>query len=164
SSLPAGGGVLVQRFFRFALIPAALIVGCTLALRAAGPISDADAELQLQLANLLIEETRYPEAFEAFERAAQAENTALALDGRKGKVRTSLRLAEFRMAQEEGQALAAAAPRDAEALTLYGDALWAAGLFDESDRLYQDATSLAPGSPRARFGRARSLATQNHLE
>ena len=154
----------MQRFFRFALIPAALVVACSLVLRAAGPISDSDAELQLQLANLLIEETRYPEALDAFDRAAHADTSALALQGRKGKVKTALRLGEFRAAQEEGQALAAVAPRDAEALTLYGDALWSAGLFDESDRLYQDATSLAPDSPRARFGRARSLATQNHLD
>jgi Flp pilus assembly protein TadD/predicted aspartyl protease len=154
----------VSRFLRFALIPAAVVVACTLGVRAAAVISDVDAELQLQLANLLIEETRYTEAFDAFDRASQAATPALALDGRKGKVKTALRLGEFRMAHEEGRALAGAAPRDAEALTLYGDALWAAGLFDESDRLYRDATSLAPASPRARFGRARSLATQNRLD
>jgi Flp pilus assembly protein TadD len=147
-----------------ALIPAACVAACTLGLRAAGPISSGDAELQLQLANLLIEETRYPEALDAFDRASRADDPGLALRARKGKVKTSLRLGEFRLAHEEAASLAADAPRDAEALTLYGDALWSAGLFDESDREYRDAMAVSPGSSRARFGLARSLATRNHLD
>jgi Flp pilus assembly protein TadD/predicted aspartyl protease len=154
----------VQRFLRFALIPAAIVAACTLGLRAAGTISSGDAELQIQLANLLIEETRYPEALDAFERATLADDPTLALRARKGKVKTALRLGEFRMAHEEGASLAADAPKDAEALTLYGDALWAAGLFDESDSEYRDAMAIAPDSSRGRFGLARSLATRNRLD
>ena len=154
----------MQRFLRFALIPAALVAACTLGLRAAGAISSGDAELQIQLANLLIEETRYPEALGAFERATRADDPLLALRARKGKIKTALRLGEFRMAREEGESLAADAPKDSEALTLYGDALWSAGLFDESDREYRDAMAITPGSSRARFGLARSLATRNHLD
>jgi predicted aspartyl protease len=48
--------------------------------------------------------------------------------------------------------------------TLYGDSLWAAGLFDESDELYQAALELNPQSSRARFGHARSMATRNRLD
>ncbi len=154
----------MQRFLRCALIPAALVAACTLGLRAAGAISSGDAELQIQIANLLIEETRYPEALGAFERAARADDPLLALRARKGKVKTALRLGDFRMAREEGESLAADAPTDSEALTLYGDALWAAGLFDESDGEYRDAMALAPGSSRVRFGLARSLATRNQLD
>ena len=154
----------MQRLLRFALIPAAIVAACTLGLRAAGAISSGDAELQIQLANLLIEETRYPEALDAFERASLADDPRLALRARKGKVRTALRLGEFRMAHEEGASLAADAPKDAEALTLYGDALWSAGLFDESDSEYRDATAIEPGSSRGRFGLARSLATRNRLD
>jgi Flp pilus assembly protein TadD/predicted aspartyl protease len=127
-------------------------------------MSSGDAELQIQLANLLIEETRYPEALGAFERATRADDPLLALRARKGKVKTALRLGEFRMAHEEGESLAADAPRDSEALTLYGDALWSAGLFDESDLEYRDAMALEPDSSRARFGLARSLATRNRLD
>ena len=154
----------MQRVLRFALIPAALIAACTLGLRAAGAISSGDAELQIQLANLLIEETRYPEALGAFERATRADDPRLALRARKGKVKTALRLGEFRLAREAGEALAADAPKDSEALTLYGDALWSAGLFDEADGEYRDAMAITPGSSRARFGLARSLATRNHLD
>jgi tetratricopeptide (TPR) repeat protein len=153
----------VQRSLRFALIPAALIAACTLALRA-GAISNADAELQIQIANLLIEETRYPEALQAFEKAAQADDAALALRGRKGKVKTALRLAEFRMAHDAAQSLATDAPKDPEALTLYADSLWSAGLFDEADAVYRDALTLVPDSSRARYGLARSLATRNRLD
>ena len=154
----------MQRSLRCALIPAALIAASTLGVRAGAAISSGDAELQMQLANLLVDETRYPEALGAFDRAAQADDLRLALRARKGKVKTALRLGEFRMAREEGTALARDAPQDSEALTLYGDALWAAGLFDESDVAYHDAMALAPGSSRARFGLARSLATRNHLD
>jgi Flp pilus assembly protein TadD/predicted aspartyl protease len=153
----------VQRTLRFALIPAALVAACTLSLRA-GPVSTADAELQIQLANLLIEETRYPEALQAFETATQAEDPAVALRARKGKVKTALRLAEFRMAHDAARSLAADAPRDPEALSLYADSLWSAGLFDESDAVYHDALAIAPDSSRARYGLARSLATRNKLD
>ena len=58
----------------------------------------------------------------------------------------------------------AAAPADPEAQTLYGDALWATGLFDEADTAYRAALVWAPGSSRARFGVARSLATRTKLD
>ena len=153
----------MQRTLRFALIPAALVAACTLALRA-GTISSADAELQIQLANLLIEETRYPEALHAFEAAAQADDAAVALRARKGRVKTALRLAEFRMAHDVARSLANDAPKDPEALSLYADSLWSAGLFDESDAVYRDTLAIAPDSSRARYGLARSLSTRNRLD
>jgi predicted aspartyl protease len=162
------------RSFRFVLSSAAIVAACTLALNAAGqspstlpgagPITTADAELQYQLANLLLEETRYPEALRAFERASATTEPELALRARKGKVKTALHLAEYDMALRDGSALVADAPQDSEAHTLHGDALWAGGLFDESDRAYETALQLAPQSGRARFGRARSLSTVNRLD
>ena len=149
---------------RFAASAAAIIAVCTLALRAADSITSGDAEVQLQLANLLSEETRYPEALQAFDRATQSEDRALALRARKGKVKTALRLAEFVMARQEAETLKNDAPGDPEALTLYGDSLWSAGLFDESDAVYRDALERNPGSSRARFGLARSYATHSKLD
>ncbi len=67
-------------------------------------------------------------------------------------------------ARAEAERLRQRRAADAEALTLYGDALWSAGLFDESDRAYRDALGLSPDSSRARFGMARSLATRNRLD
>ena len=153
----------MRRFLRCALTTAAL-VAAPLALRALGPISAGDAELQIQLANLLIEENRYPEALEAFGKAVDTEDRGLALRARKGTVKTSLRLGEYRDAHDAAVSLASDIPRDAEALTLYGDALWSVGMFDESDAEYRKALALAPDSSRGRFGVARSLATRNQLD
>jgi len=129
----------------------------------AGEISNTDAELQFQLANLLYDETRYWEAMQAFERTSEAPDPALALRGLKGKVRTQLRVAEFVKARNDAERLKTAAPSDPEALALYADSLWAYGLFDEADVAYREALAIAPESARARFGVARSLSTRSHL-
>jgi Flp pilus assembly protein TadD len=152
----------MPRTIRRALTAAALVAGCTLAMRA--DLGQGDAELQFQLGSLLFDETRYPEALRAFDAATQASDAALAHRARKGKVRTALRLAEFGLARREGERLRADGAADAEALTLYGDSLWASGLFDEADQVYRDALAMAPASSRARYGVARSLATRNKLD
>jgi Flp pilus assembly protein TadD len=138
----------------------ALVAGGTLALRAD---VNGDADLQYQLATLLFDETRYQEALLAFDRAILATDPALVVRARKGKVRTALRIAEFQLARKEAEVLKAQASTDHEALALYADSLWAMGLFDEADRTYRDASSLAPASGRALFGEARSLAATNKL-
>ena len=152
----------MPRAFRFVAV-AAILLACSFAVSARST-STADAELQFQLGNLLSEETRYWEALQAFDRATQTDDAALAIRARKGKVRTALRVAEFGTARKEAETLKDLAPRDPEALSLYADALWSNGLFDESDQIYKDALALAPESARARFGIARSLATRSHLD
>ena len=54
-----------------------------------------------------------------------------------GSSRRRLRVAEFDMARREAETLVKIAPRDASALALYGDALWASGLFEESEAAIQ---------------------------
>src|SRR5262245_52721526 len=109
---------------RSSIIALALLVGGSLAVRGA----DSDADLQLQLATLLYDETRYQEALQAFDQAAQASDPQVAIRGRKGVVRTSLKVAEFARAKREAETLQTLAPKDPEAIALYGDALWSAGL------------------------------------
>ena len=46
-------------------------------------------------------------------------------------------------------------PRNAEALSLYGDALWASGLFEQAEEKYRDALALAPELARGHHGMAR---------
>lgn len=125
---------------------------------------DGDAELQYELGTLLFEEIRYHEALEAFDRAARSGDPDLAIRARKGKIRAALRVAEFSLARHEAETLRAQAPGDAESLALYGDALWSVGLFDDADRAYEEALAMAPGSARARFGVARSLAARSRLD
>ena len=141
-----------------------LFVGGALALSAQQSLPSADAELQFQLASLLYDETRYQEALQAFDEATQTDDAAVAVRARKGKVRSAIKVAEFDVARQEALALRSQAPTDAEAVTLLGDSFWSAGLFDEADRAYTEALTLLPGYPRARFGMARSLATQSKLD
>ena len=143
-------------------VSVAALVGCTLIVRAAD--SAGDAELQYQLGNLLSDETRYREALDAFDKATQTDDPSLKIRARAGKVRTALRIAEYSLAQTEAEVLKTEAPRDADAVALYGDALWSAGLFDESEAVFEQALALNPGSSRARFGRARALTSVNKLD
>jgi Flp pilus assembly protein TadD len=140
---------------------AALFVGCSLALQAD---VGGDADLQLQLGSLLYDETRYQEALVAYTEATKSDNAPVAVAARKGTVRTALKVAEFNRARQEAEALLKLAGDDAEALTLNADALWSAGLFDEAEREYRAAVERTPGSARARFGLARSLAATSRLE
>src|SRR5438045_9147751 len=103
---------MTRRTLRFALSLAAVGAICTVAGRAQGPLGNADAELQFQLANLLADETRYSEALDAFDKASRATDPALALRARKGKVKTELRLAQFANARRDAEAIHADMPGD----------------------------------------------------
>ena len=122
-----------------------------------------DAELQLQLASMLFEETRFAEALDAYQHAIHSKDSALSLKGRIGFVRTALRIGRFQDAQREGLSLKAAAPRNPEALSGYADAVWSAGLFDEAEEAWREALTLDPQSSRARHGLARALASRSKL-
>jgi len=141
----------------------ALVGVCSLAVGAQN-VSNADAELQYQMGTLLTQESRLQEALGAFERASAAPDRDLSIRARKGRARTLLSLGEFVEAREAAQALNLDAPSDTEAATLHADALWATGLFDEADTIYQDVLRREAGSSRARFGMARSLATRGQLD
>jgi Flp pilus assembly protein TadD/predicted aspartyl protease len=123
----------------------------------------ASSEVQLQLADLLLADGRYAEALEAYRLAKATPDTALRTRALVGVVKTMLRLGDFQPALQEAAELRGLAPRDSEVLALHGDALWAGGLFEESDAAYQDALAIAPETPRARHGLGRSLAAQNRL-
>jgi Flp pilus assembly protein TadD/predicted aspartyl protease len=148
---------------RFVLCAAALVAG-SLVLQADDKIAAGDAQLQFQLGNLLSDETRFREALDAYDKAIQADDKDLQVRARAGKVKTALRIAEFDLAQKEGELLRASAPSDPEAMSLYADSLWSGGLFDEAEDAYRQALALNKESSRARFGLARSLATRSKLQ
>jgi Flp pilus assembly protein TadD/predicted aspartyl protease len=154
---------MMRWMLRFVLCAAA-VVACTLVIQADDKITAGDAELQFQLGNLLSDETRFREALDAFDRAIQTDDHDLQVRARAGKVKTALRIAEYDLAQKEGELLRASAPSDPEVLSLYADSLWSGGLFDEADDVYRQALSINKESSRARFGTARSLATRSKLE
>jgi Flp pilus assembly protein TadD len=129
----------------------------------ATPPSQA-AEIQLQLGTMLTAEGRYIEALEAYQNAIKTTDTSLQRSARAGVITSALRVAEFDLARHEAEALVKIAPHDAGALSLYGDALWASGLFEESEARYKDALSLQPELPRGLHGIARSLLARNQLD
>ena len=140
-----------------------LVAAASLAIHADGPLSQA-ADVQYQLGTLLYSEGRYVEALEAFQNALKSPDALLLRGARAGVVQAALRVAEFDTARTEGEALAKAAPRDADAISLYGDSLWASGLFEEAELRYRDALALTPELPRGLHGIARSLLARNQLD
>jgi Flp pilus assembly protein TadD/predicted aspartyl protease len=127
-------------------------------------VSSEAAEVQLQLGDLLYEQGRFIEAFDAYEVAAKVADTRLRRRALAGKVRARLRMAEFATAYDDAKALIELSPRDPEAVTLHGDALWALGRFQDSEQRFEEALTLNPESSRARHGRARSLASRSQLD
>src|SRR5687767_14780406 len=145
----------------------ALLVGllgaASLVLNAAATPQFEIAEIQLQLANELYAEGRYTEALDAYQRALTASDPADNRRSRTGVIVSALRVAEFDLARREAEILATAAPRDADALALHGDALWSSGLFEEAEGRYQESLAINPDVPRGRHGRARALAARSRL-
>ncbi len=122
------------------------------------------SEVQLQLGTMLYAEGRYNEALDAYQNAAKTTDTALLRTARAGLITCALRVAEFDLARHEAENLVKTAPRDASALALYADALWASGLFEEAEGVYKDALALQPGLARGLHGVARSLLARNQLD
>jgi Flp pilus assembly protein TadD len=105
-----------------------LMVAASLTISAGTPQSES-GEIQLQLARQFLADGRYQDALEAFQAALTATVPADGRATRTGIVQAALRVAEFDIARTHALQLVKVAPADPEAATLYGDALWASGLF-----------------------------------
>jgi Flp pilus assembly protein TadD/predicted aspartyl protease len=141
-----------------------LVVATSLVIQADGTPQSQIAEIQLHLGQEFFGQGRFPEALEAYQKAVEASPPSEARAARAGLIMSALRLAEFEIAREQADELVKAAPRDPEALALHGDALWAAGLFEEAEQRYSDALAGNPDSARARHGLARALASRSRLD
>jgi Flp pilus assembly protein TadD/predicted aspartyl protease len=124
--------------------------------------SPADLAEQFNRATALYQDGKYSDALESFVQASESPDAGVAHVAQKGAVLAALRVGEFTLARQVG-ALLSQRGGDAEALTLAGDALWAAGLFDEADREYERALAIDSQSARARHGIARSLSSRSRL-
>jgi Flp pilus assembly protein TadD/predicted aspartyl protease len=149
------------------LKPVALVAVVLAACLSLSPVTSAispdAAEVQLQMAKLLFNDGRYIEAFDAFEQVKTAEDPRVRREALRGSVTSALRLGDFSHAYADAQILVRNASHDSDAISLYGDSLWAIGRFEESEKKFQDALALAPGGPRALHGMARGLAARNKL-
>jgi tetratricopeptide (TPR) repeat protein len=121
-------------------------------------------EIQIQLGNEFMAEGRYLDALDAFRRALAVVRPDDMRMARAGVVLSALRVAEFELARDEAEKLVAASPMAPDALALYADALWAAGLFEEAEQRYRDALSVSPDLARGHHGLARALAARSQLE
>jgi tetratricopeptide (TPR) repeat protein len=135
-----------------------------LGLGAQAPRPDSSAAIQVQLGDLLFAEARYDEARDAYRRAVGASDGRLAERAGAGVVLSLLRTAEFQAAAAEARSLRTGQPSSALMAAVYGDALWAAGLFDEAEVAYEEAARIDPLQPRARHGRGRALAAVNRFD
>jgi Flp pilus assembly protein TadD/predicted aspartyl protease len=149
--------------FRPVLLGAAAAIALTLSLSASQP-SRADADIQLQFATLLFKDGRYAEALEAFTRAKASGTGETAAAAARGVVQSLLRTGEFHRAYQEAESMLREMPRSAEGLAIYGDALWAVGRFEESEKAMKDGLALDPANTRARHGEARVMAARSRLE
>ena len=129
-----------------------------------GAQSTGRSETRIQLGNLLLDDGRYWEAIRVFEQAKEGANLEQLVRASAGLLKVLLPVAEFTRAHVEAQFLRELAPEDPETLVLVGDALWAAGLFEEAEQLYRDVLAVAPESSGARHGVARSLTTRQGYE
>jgi tetratricopeptide (TPR) repeat protein/predicted aspartyl protease len=143
---------------------AALVAAVSLVGRAQGTLPSRSGDIQLQLGDILYGEGRYQESLEAYRNAVRVAAPDQMRHARSGLIRAALRVAEFEVAHQAAEKLVLASPRAAEALALYGDALWAAGLFEQSEARYRDALAIAPDLARGRHGLARSLAARSQLQ
>jgi predicted aspartyl protease/Flp pilus assembly protein TadD len=149
--------------FRFAVGASAFVVAVSLVTQAAGPQSQS-VEIQLQLGNMFFGEGRYQESLEAYKNAVKVAAPDQMRQARGGVILSSLRVAEFEGARQEAERLIQESPRSPESLALYGDALWASGLFEQAELKYQDALAAAPEMARGLHGIARSLAARGQLD
>ncbi len=147
----------------FRVLLASLVVASTLAIRTGAQSSQA-ADIQLQLGDLLFSEGRYGEAVDAYRNATRVGPPDLVSRARSSLVVAALRIAEFDEARIEAEKLVHASPKSADILSLYGDALWASGLFEQSEAQYKEALAIVPELARGLHGMARALAARGQIE
>lgn len=137
-------------------------LACVAAVAVLSAQTTTDVAEQLSRASEQYHDGKYADALKSYVRAAESPDAVAAHAARKGIVLSALRVGEFTLARRTAATLSNS-DQDAEALTLSGDALWAAGLFDEADREYVRAREIDPDSARARYGIARSLGSRSRL-
>jgi Flp pilus assembly protein TadD/predicted aspartyl protease len=141
-----------------------LIAAASLVIRADATPQSQIAEVQYQIAQEFFAEGRYTEALDAYQKALAAADPSDVRFARRGVITTALRLAMFDLARKEADQLVKIAPRDADALALHGDSLWASGLFEEAEQRYRESLALNGDLARGHHGLARALAARSRLE
>ncbi|MBI3402534.1 MAG: aspartyl protease family protein [Acidobacteria bacterium] len=141
-----------------------LIVAATFVIRADVTPQSQQFEVQVQLGDVLFSEGRYLDSLEAYRNALKVAPPDMARRPRVGVIASALRVAEFDLARQEAEQLYKSDPTGPESMSLYGDALWSSGLFQEAEAKYRDALAAAPNLARGHHGLAKALAARSRLE
>ncbi len=149
---------------RTAALAVLSVAAVSLALRADGPGQSQAAEVQIQLGNEFLNEGRYADALDAFQRGTAVAGPDELRAARGGLIHSALRVAQFDLARTEAERLVASSPESPEAIALYGDSLWASGLFEEAELRYRDALAKNIDLARGHHGMARSMAARGRLD
>jgi tetratricopeptide (TPR) repeat protein len=149
---------------RFALAASTLVVAISLVTHADGTPQSEAVEIQLQLGDVLFGEGRYRESLEAFQNAVKVAPPDQLRRARGGVIQSALRIADFESARQEAEHLIKESPRSAESIALYGDALWASGLFEQAEERYKESLGVTPELARGLHGMARSLASRSRYD
>jgi tetratricopeptide (TPR) repeat protein len=153
----------VQRGVRMVAV-AGLVAAASFVIHAQTTPSSQASEVQIQLGNLLYSEGHYGEALDAYQLALKKADATQIERARTGVIQMALHVAEFDLARHEAETLIAAHPRSASALALYGDSLWASGLFEAAEVKYRDALSIDPELARGHHGMARSAVARSRMD
>ena len=121
------------------------------------------AGVYLNAADLLARDWRYADAFSLYAQAERIAEGAERLRAGLGVATSAIRLAEFDVAYAKASQLRRAFPDDQHAMSVYGQAAWANGMFEEADAAFRDALARDPADPSSRLGLARLLAARNRL-
>src|SRR5258707_2348656 len=143
---------------------AAIVAAASFVIRADTTPSSQASEIQLQLGDLLFSEGRYLDSLDAYRNSLKVAPPDAARRPRMGVIATALRVAEFDLARIEAEKLHLQDPKSPDATTLYADALWSSGLFQEAETLYRDALAASPELARGHHGMAKALAARTQLE
>ena len=146
------------------VVAAAAVVGASLVIRADATPSSQASEIQLQLGDLLSAEGRFVDALDAYRSALKSAPPDAVRRPRIGVIMAALRVAEFDLARQEAEVLQQSDPTNTQSMTLYADALWSSGLFQEAESLYERALATSPNLARGHHGMAKSLAARSRLD
>ncbi len=152
----------MRRGFRN-LLAAGAILTAGFAIHADTPGSES-AAIQLQAADFFFSQGLFQASLESYRNALRSAEPGIVRAARVGLIQSALRVADFDIARREAETLFHAEPKQPDAMSLYGDTLWASGLFAEAETEYRDALAIEPGLARARHGMARSLAARSQLD
>lgn len=140
-----------------------LVVGVLLAVHAPQGQVSTPADVQVQLGDLFLADGRYVDAQGAFRRAVDSGDAVLSVRAGAGLVLALLRTGDFQEAFDASSDLGRRHAANPTILAVRGDALWSIGRFEESEASYDASLAVDSHQPRARHGRARSLAARNQL-